>query len=62
MGKELTLIGVIDDSGYELENRVYSRGGQSPTLKAGNAKIRTVRRYEKDNRTRCDRKNRTAES
>lgn len=37
-------------------------GGQSPTLKAGNAKIRTVRRYEKDNRTRCDRKNRTAES
>lgn len=27
MGKELTLIGVIDDSGYELENRVYSRGG-----------------------------------
>lgn len=27
MGKELTLIGVIDDSGYELENRVYSWGG-----------------------------------
>lgn len=32
MGKELTLIGVIDDSGYELENRVYSRGGCSIAL------------------------------
>lgn len=30
-------------------------GGQSPTLKAGNAKIRTVRRYERDNHSRCDR-------
>ena len=33
MGKELTLIGVIDDSGYELENRVYSRGGVYTTSK-----------------------------
>ena len=33
----------------------YILGGQSPTLKAGNAKIRTVRRYERDNHSRCDR-------
>lgn len=38
MGKELTLIGVIDDSGYELENRVYSRGGRVQHSKQGTQK------------------------
>ena len=57
MGKELKLLGVIDDSGYELENRVYSRGGQCPTLKAGNAKIRTIRHYPfRSNREKSQKK------
>lgn len=61
MGKELTLIGVIDDAAMNLKT-VFILGGQSPTLKAGNAKIRTIRRYEKDNSGRSDRQHRTAES
>ena len=62
MGKELKLLGVVDESKYELDNRVYSPRGGCPTLKAENAKIRTIRRYEKDNSGRSDRQHRTAES
>ena len=36
---KLILIGIIDQSGYELENRVYSIQGIAPTVTAGVAKI-----------------------
>ena len=36
---KLILIGIIDQNGYELENRVYSIQGIAPTVTAGGIKI-----------------------
>lgn len=48
MEKNLILLGVIDEEGFELSNRVYARGGNAPTITSGNGKIRVTRRYEKE--------------
>lgn len=45
--KKGIVIGIIDENGFEQENRVYFRGGCSPTSRAGNPKMLTIRRYEK---------------
>jgi hypothetical protein len=45
--KRCIQIGILDTQGYELDNRVYSRGGCCVTLKAGNAKVKVIRKYEK---------------
>ena len=34
MGKELKLLGVVDESKYELDNRVYSPRGGKPGIKS----------------------------
>ena len=49
MEKTLIMVGIIDEEGYELENRVYARGGISPTQRAGNARINVLRAYGKEN-------------
>lgn len=48
MEKKIIKIGVIDNAGYELDNRVYNRGGVSPTVKAGNARIYIIRKVKED--------------
>ena len=45
MDKKIKKIGVIDADGYELDNRVYSRGGYRPRLRqATHESIRYARR------------------
>jgi len=51
MDKKIKKLGIIDADGYELDNRVYARGGVSPTIKAGNARINTVRKAFYRNRS-----------
>jgi len=48
MEKELKLIGIISKDGFEIDNRVYSRGGCNPTLKAGNARVHVIRRRKNE--------------
>lgn len=36
------VIGILDEEGYEKENRVYNGGGLCPTLLAGDARVKTV--------------------
>ena len=48
MEKKLKLIGIIDKDRFELDNRVYSRGGCNPTLKAGNAHVQIIRRQNNE--------------
>ena len=36
------VIGILDEDGYEKENRVYNGGGLCPTLLVGNASVKTV--------------------
>ena len=45
--KELIMVGVVDAEGYELDNRVYSAVGTSPTQRHGNARISVLRKYER---------------
>ena len=45
--KELIMVGIVDAEGYELDNRVYSAGGASPTQRHGNARISVLRKYER---------------
>ena len=52
--KELIMIGIVDTEGYELDNRVYSADGVSPTQRHGNARITVLRKYGKE--TDCFRK------
>lgn len=61
MEKKCKLIGLLDTKGYESDQRVYGRGGCCNTIKHGNLRTQTIRRYEKDNRDRSDREYRTAE-
>ena len=49
MEKERLMLGIIDEEGYEKDNRVYWVGGCCPTLTCGNALIKVLRKYEKDN-------------
>lgn len=48
MEKNLIMVGIIDEEGFELSNRVYARGGTAPTITSGNGKIRITRKYEKE--------------
>lgn len=49
--KKLRVIGIIDKEGFEIDNRVYDRGG-CPTQRAGNMNTLVIRKYEKtDNRS-----------
>ena len=52
--KEKTIImqGIVDEDGYELDNRVYFRGGCIPTERAGNSRIKVVRKYERSKEDR----------
>ena len=46
--KKLIMLGILDEEGYESDNRIYGRGGVSPTEKAGNMRIKVVRKYDKE--------------
>lgn len=61
MEKKCIEIGLLDEKGYEQNNRVYSRGGCSQTVVTANARIKTIRKYEKDKSSRSNRKYRTTE-
>lgn len=39
---------------FEMDNRVWSRGGVAPALKATNDKNRTIRKIKKNNTDRSD--------
>ena len=43
MDKKCIEIGKIDKQGYELANRVYHRGGGSPTIRTVEDTIKTIR-------------------
>ena len=45
--KTIKLIGIIDPKGFEMDNRVYSKGGCCPTLKHGNARVVTIRKWKR---------------
>ena len=60
--KRCIQIGIINTQGYELDNRVYSRGGCCVTLKAGNVKVKVVRKYETSDCSGWHRKNGQRES
>ena len=48
MEKKLIMLGIVDEDGYELDNRTYSRKGVCPTQRAGNARITVIRNYGKE--------------
>ena len=55
MEKKCKMIGLLDTTGYESDQRVYSRGGCSKALKAGNALTQVIRKYvEKNGSNRTD--------
>lgn len=53
MEKKLIMLGVIDEEGFDITNRLYGRGGCSPTLTLHDVKI--ARKYERNKSIRSDR-------
>lgn len=54
MEKKCKVIGLLENTAYESDQRVYSRGG-SKAMKAGNPLNQVVRKYEKNSCSRRDR-------
>lgn len=50
--KKVVRLGVLSDEGYEINQRVYYRGGCSIAFNLTNAKVKVVRKYDKKNH--CD--------
>ena len=48
------VVGMLSIEGFEQDNRVYFRGGCSPTERAGNSTINVIRKYKENNRNRTD--------
>ena len=46
--KKLIMVGVVDEKGFDMTNRVYSGGGSSPTLRASDSVGMVLRKYETD--------------
>jgi hypothetical protein len=46
---KLIMLGVLDNNGYELDNRVYFRGGIAPCISTITAQKMSVRKYERKN-------------
>lgn len=46
---KLIMLGVLDNNGYELDNRVYFRGGICPCISTITAQKMCVKKYERDN-------------
>lgn len=46
--KKLIMVGVVDEKGFDMTNRVYSGGGVSPTLRASDSVGMVLRKYETD--------------
>ena len=55
------MLGVLDNNGYELDNRVYFRGGCCPCISTITAQKMCVRRYETDCGKRCNRQDKDTE-
>ena len=43
------MLGVLDNNGYELDNRVYFKGGICPCISTITAQKMCVRKYERKN-------------
>ena len=41
------MLGLINPEGYELDNRVYFRGGISPTQRVSNAKFKVIKKWKR---------------
>lgn len=59
--KKLIMLGVLDSNGYELDNRVYFRGGICPCISTITAQKMCVKKYERDNNKRCNRQHEDSE-
>ncbi len=46
------MLGVLDTKGYELDNRVYYRGGCSPCISTITAQKMCVRKYKKNDKNK----------
>ena len=60
--KKLIMLGVLDSNGYELDNRVYFKGGICPCISTITAQKMCVRKYERIENKRNNRQHGQTES
>lgn len=55
--KKRKVVGVLDEKGFEQDNRVYFRGGCCPELRAANSTVNVLRKQDEVKKSKCNRSN-----
>ena len=49
--KKIIIQGLIDGLNFDMDMRVYHRGGSCPTLKSGNLRVQVIRKIDDGRKT-----------